>query len=128
MPTCNVVIGQKIDSAKVRLAKQLRRNMTPAERLLWQALRRNSVGGLHFRRQQVIAGFVVDFYCHSLGLVVELDGSVHEQQKQNDVARDAILTGLGLHLLRISNDEVTGDLEGVLRKIVARQPNPQPLP
>lgn len=95
MPARNVVIGQKIDSAKVRLAKQLRRNMTPAERLLWQALRRNSVGGLHFRRQQVIAGFVVDFYCHSLGLVVELDGSVHEQQKENDAARDAILAGLG---------------------------------
>jgi very-short-patch-repair endonuclease len=128
MPARNVVIGQKIDSAKVRLAKQLRRNMTPAERLLWQALRRNSVGGLHFRRQQVIAGFVVDFYCHSLGLVVELDGSVHEQQKENDTARDAILTGLGLRVLRISNDEVTGDLDGVLRKIVARQPNPRPLP
>ena len=115
----NVIIGQRVEGSKIQAAKQLRRNMTPAEGLLWRKLRQNSINGLHFRRQQVIAGFIVDFYCHAAGLVVEVDGPVHKQQRENDQARDAILSGMGLHILRISNDEITADLTDVLRKILA---------
>ncbi len=74
--------------------------MTRAEQLLWQALRRSSLEGLHFRRQQVIAGFIVDFYCHETALVVELDGSIHEEQVENDAERDAVISGMGLHVLQ----------------------------
>jgi very-short-patch-repair endonuclease len=55
--------------------------MTPAERILWQELRGNKLGA-HFRRQQIIAGFIVDFYCHKVALVIEVDGDVHDLQKE----------------------------------------------
>ena len=57
--------------------------MTPAEKILWNELRANKLG-VHFRRQQVIAGFIVDFYCHKAGLVVEVDGDIHDLQKEED--------------------------------------------
>lgn len=57
----NVVIGQKITARKKQRARELRRNMTPDERMLWEHLRANRLNGLHFRRQQIIAGFIVDF-------------------------------------------------------------------
>jgi very-short-patch-repair endonuclease len=129
VPAPGIVTGQKISGAKADRARQLRQKTTPAERRLWQALRRSSIEGLHFRRQQVIAGFIVDFYCHAAGLVVELDGPIHEQQKENDAQRDTILLSMGLRVLRISNDEVNADIPGVLRKIIAQaRPNPRPLP
>jgi len=115
----NVVIGQKIDAIKIESAKNLRRIMTPAERLLWHALRNNRLHGLHFRRQQVIAGFVADFYCHAASLVVEVDGPVHERRAQGDVERDAVLSGMGLRVLRVRNEEVFSDLTGVMRRIIA---------
>jgi len=126
MSVRSFITGQKIGIGKVDRAKQLRRKMTPAERLLWQALRRSSVDGLHFRRQQVIAGFIVDFYCHSGSLVVEIDGPIHESQRESDAERGA---NMELRVLRISNDEVMSDLPAVIRKIIAHaKPNPRPLP
>ena len=129
MPAPGIVTGQRVLSSKVERAKELRSKMTQAERLLWHALRRSSVDGLHFRRQQVIAGFIVDFYCHAAGLIVEVDGPIHEEQTEGDEQRDAILSGIGLRVLRIKNEEVVSDLGGVVRKIIAHsRPNPLPLP
>jgi very-short-patch-repair endonuclease len=122
-----IVTGQKIGSTKAELAKRLRREMTPAERLLWRALRGSSLNGVHFRRQQIVAGFVADFYCHSSALVVEVDGWVHEEQRVSDARRDAILSGLGLRVLRVSNDEVMSNVDGVLQKI-AENLTPGPFP
>ncbi len=96
----NIVIGQKVDPKKAARARELRHNMTDAERLLWQHLRANQLGGWHFRRQQVIAGYIVDFYCHAAGLAVELDGAVHESRADYDAERDQILTQHGLRVLR----------------------------
>jgi very-short-patch-repair endonuclease len=76
MPVKNIVSGQQITKEKFQKAKELRRDMTSAEKVLWNELRGNKLG-VHFRRQQIIAGFIVDFYCHRAGLVIELDGSVH---------------------------------------------------
>ena len=118
-PSRNIVIGQKVDPEKVQRAKELRSRMTPAEAALWKQLRANRAGGLHFRRQQVIAGFIVDFYCHAAGLVVELDGDVHAGQRSYDEERDAILAAHGLHVVRVSNAEVTEDLAGVLQMLMA---------
>src|SRR5438270_611728 len=87
-PVPNIVIGQRVDPAKVLRSKELRRQMTPAERSLWNCLRANRLGGLQFRRQQVIDGFIVDFYCHAAAVVVEADGPVHEQQAEYDAERD----------------------------------------
>jgi len=84
MPRKNLVIGQKVQPEKVALAKELRDTMTPAERYLWQQLRANRLDGWHFRRQQIIDGFIVDFYCHQADLVIEIDGPIHESQQAAD--------------------------------------------
>ncbi len=96
----------------------MRKEMTPAEKKLWQRLRASRLGGFHFRRQQVIDRFIVDFYCNKAGLVVEVDGGVHEKQIAYDRERDLHLTGLGLTVLRFTNTEITNDLEGVLARIL----------
>ena len=91
MPIHRVVIGHKIDPVKRQRAVELRRDMTPAERVLWKSLRGNQLQELHFRRQQVVEGFIVDFCCHSALLVVEVDGGIRETQRDYDADRDQIL-------------------------------------
>ncbi|MGC9400726.1 MAG: endonuclease domain-containing protein [Anaerolineae bacterium] len=115
----NIIRGQRINPKKLERAKELRRNMTPAETKLWAALRRNQLDGLHFRRQQIIDGFIVDFYCHAVGLVVEVDGAVHGEPDQAayDAERQRILESRGLRLLRVRNKEVMQNLERVLDQI-----------
>jgi very-short-patch-repair endonuclease len=115
--TNNIIIGQKITSTKHQIAKELRRNMTPEEKILWQYLRSNRLNGLHFRRQQIIDGFIADFYCHAAGLVIEVDGEIHEQQIEYDLERDRILSARGLCLLRVKNEYVRNNLDEVLRWI-----------
>lgn len=117
MPTQKIVTGQKVTQAKVDWAKELRRKMTPAERRLWQELRANRLDGWHFRRQQIIAGFIVDFYCHRAGLVVEVDGPIHETQVEADAEREAVLQGRGLTILRFTNRQVMNDMRTVLKEI-----------
>ena len=119
MPARNIVIGQRVDQVKVQRAKELRRQMTKEERILWQQLRTNRLQGFHFRRQQVIAGFIVDFYCHAAGLAVEMDGEVHQQQVEYDAERDCVLSARGLRILRIRNTEIFENLPGVLARIAA---------
>jgi len=118
MPIKNIVIGQNITTEKRQRAKELRQNMTPEEALLWHELRTNKFAGWHFRRQQVIDGFIVDFYCHAASLIVEVDGGIHEIQKEQDAERDAHLISRGFCILRVTNDEVNKDLQGVLQKIL----------
>jgi very-short-patch-repair endonuclease len=113
MPVKNINPGQKIDPKKLQRAIDLRSEMTPAEKILWQELRGNKLG-FHFRRQQVIAGFIVDFYCHSAGLVIELDGDIHKEQQEYDTVRDKILEDMGLHVLRYSNNDVLQNLPRML--------------
>jgi very-short-patch-repair endonuclease len=115
----NIIVGQKVDDVKVQRAKELRRELTDEEKLLWQYLRKNRLGGFHFRRQQVIQGFIVDFYCHKAGLVVELDGGVHEDQIEYDQERDKVLEGRDLRILRVRNEEIQNNLQEVLARIEA---------
>jgi len=117
MPVRNTVIGQSVSSEKRRLAKELRQNQTPAERLLWNALRTNKQG-VHFRRQQIIDGYIADFYCHAYALIVELDGGVHELQQEYDAARDMHLIERGFRILRFKNEEIEKDLNGTLKRIL----------
>ena len=79
--------------------------MTPAEKILWQELRANKLG-VHFRRQQVIAGFIVDFYCHKVALVIEVDGDIHDLQQEEDTERENALRKMGLKIVRFRNDEI----------------------
>jgi very-short-patch-repair endonuclease len=118
MPVKNIVIGQKITSEKKQRAKELRRELTPEEALLWHELRTNKLAGWHFRRQQVIDGLIVDFYCHAASLIIEVDGGIHEMQKEQDAERDTHLISRGFRILRVTNDEVNNDIQGVLQKIL----------
>ena len=87
--------------------------MTPAEAQLWQRLKAGRLEGFHFRRQQVIDEYIVDFYCHAASLVVELDGSGHLVQEEYDQERDNCLRSRGLRVLRFLNTEVEKDMEAV---------------
>lgn len=109
---------QKIDGEKLRLAKYFRRNMTYAERCFWNIVRSNQVNGLRFRRQQVIHSFIADFYCNQIGLVVEIDGGVHERQKDYDGLRDAIIGAYGIRVMRFSNEVVLQHTERVKERIM----------
>jgi len=118
MPVKNIVVGQKITNEKKQRAKEMRREMTPAENILWQRLRKNQLSGFHFRRQQVIDGFIVDFYCHAISLIVEIDAGLHETQQEQDAEREAHLISRGFQVLRFTNDRVENDIEGVLQEIL----------
>jgi very-short-patch-repair endonuclease len=113
----HIITGQTVSDTKRELLRSLRREMTAQESLLWSRLRANRLRGLHFRRQQLIHGFVAGFYCHAAGVVVEVDGGIHDQQVDADATRDAALTALGLLVIRFRNEEVNGNLDAVLEAI-----------
>ena len=115
MPVKNIIPGQTVTKEKLQRAKELRRDMTPAEKILWQELRANKLG-VHFRRQQVIAGFIVDFYCHKAGLVVEVDGDIHEDavHQLEDDHKDKDLEAKCILVQRFTNEEVLNDIETVI--------------
>ena len=113
----NVVIGQQGEETKLILARQMRRWMTPAEKMLWGRLRQNRLG-VPFRRQQIIDGFIADFYCHSAALVVEVDGPIHDPDY--DAERDRVFGERGIAVLRFTNDEVYERIGFVLSRIRRR--------
>lgn len=97
-------------------AKQLRENMTAAEKSLWNRLRENQLG-VRFKPQHPIDIFIADFYCHSLKLIIEVDGNIHEIQKDYDVGRTNELKNYNIQVIRFRNDEVLNDIESVISKI-----------
>jgi len=99
-------------------AEELRKNMTSAEKIIWQHIHINE-WKLKFRRQHPISNFIVDFYCHPIKLVIEIDSDIHdaEEIKKSDVLREKTLTSLGLKVLRFNNQEVYINSKEVLRKI-----------
>ena len=90
--------------------------MTECERLLWSRLRRKQLHGVQFYRQKPMGSYIVDFYAPAAMLVVEVDGSQHQDQVnfQNDAIRDESLKGQGLRVLRFTNQQMVDDLDGVV--------------
>jgi very-short-patch-repair endonuclease len=116
----HIVRGQPVNEVLKDRAKQMRLAMTPEERVLWQELRGSRLGlGMRFRRQQIVHGYIVDFYCHVADLVVEVDGPIHDDQFEHDTMRDQILASLGLRVLRFKNNEIRHNLDAVLTRIHA---------
>lgn len=101
-------------------AKQLRKNMTPAETVLWMH-QKAGLEGYKFRRQHPIGIYIADFYCHRAKLIIELDGSIHqlEEVQQNDNKREADLLEWGYQVIRFSNEEVFNKINFVLNRILA---------
>ena len=98
--------------------KENRQNETPAETVLWKFLRSDQLG-VHFRRQHIIGDYIADFACLPLRLIIELDGGYHElpTQQMNDKERTKCLESKGFKVIRFSNEEVLGDIEGTIIKI-----------
>ncbi len=99
--------------------KTLRKNLTPAEATLWKYLQRKQLKGRKFRRQHSIENYIVDFYCASENLIVELDGAVHLDfaQQNYDYERTQNLETLGFMIVRFENKLVFENIEGVLEEI-----------
>jgi very-short-patch-repair endonuclease len=93
----------------VKRAKDLRRNMTEAEKLLWSKIRRDQIDGLPFRKQVPIGDYIADFGCLPIKLVIEVDGGQHDALKAQDDARTACLESQGYQVLRFWNNEVFGN-------------------
>jgi very-short-patch-repair endonuclease len=117
-----VIRGQPVRQSKKELARQMRKQMTSTETLLWGELRDHRLHGAHFRRQQVIGGYIADFYCHAAGLVVEVDGKYHEDRAEYDAERDKAISMYDLTVIRFTNDEVIDDLLNVLDRITLYLP------
>jgi very-short-patch-repair endonuclease len=107
---------------KIRYALGLRKRMTDAETLLWNHLKNRQLNNLKFRRQVPISWFITDFLCIEKQLIVEVDGSVHDEQKEYDKEREAELQTLGFTILRFTNDDVLNDLKRVLETIKKASP------
>ncbi len=123
----------------IQFARSLRKNMTNAEKILWAELRKRRTQGKKFLRQHPIffsdvgreRFYIADFYCHEQRLVIELDGRVHENQKEQDEARTYVINQLGIKVIRFTNDEVENNLMEVMRKIdeeLLTHPRPFPSP
>ena len=106
-------------------SRDLRNNMTDAEKRLWSKLRVKQILGLQFYRQKPILNFIVDFYCPSVNLVIECDGSQHytDEGLEADRVRDEALAQLGLRVLRFDNGQVLAEIDGVVEQIylIAKQ-------
>src|SRR6185437_4507096 len=98
-------------------ARQLRKDMTPAEKVLWERLRFQRLAGFRFRRQHPAGPFILDFACVSIQLGVELDGWVHDATGRYDQRRDAFLTEHGWTMLRFRNEEIVFGLDEVVARI-----------
>ena len=100
-----------------KLIYEFRDNPTPAEKALWDVLRNKNVLGLKFRRQHKIGQFIVDFYCHNAGLIIEVDGGIHEKRKTEDQVRSRFFRTLGLRVIRFSNEEILKSSEEIKQRI-----------
>ena len=103
-----------------QLSRQLRENMTDAERYLWAKIRMKQLKGYQFYRQKPIGDYIVDFFCPRAKLVVEIDGSQHfsDEMAEYDRIRDEYIRSLGLRVLRFTNTNVLTHIEGVVENII----------
>ena len=101
-----------------QLARELRKNSTLSEVLLWKELKNRALG-IQFHRQVLLDEFIVDFYCHEVMLVIEIDGRSHDGERayKADVKRQSKLEALGVHFLRFNDIDVKRDMSNVLRGI-----------
>ena len=128
--TTDMIDSNAMADRQREFARRMRAQPTDAERLLWQRLRHDiSLAGSHFRRQALVGQFIVDFASRRAKLVIELDGGQHDWQQASDALRTRQIEAAGYSILRFWNNDVLGNLEGVLSEIQrALPPTPDPSP
>ncbi|HEY0151757.1 MAG TPA: DUF559 domain-containing protein [Longimicrobium sp.] len=125
-------VSPALKARMTEVARGFRKAPTPSEAILWRALRGEALGGHKFRRQQPIGPFIVDFYCSTERLIVEVDGGVHETQRERDAERQALLESLDLRFVRLPADLVEinlpAALQAIRRAFTSSSPLPHPAP
>ncbi|TXH69648.1 MAG: endonuclease domain-containing protein [Thiothrix sp.] len=125
MKTC---LYQPYNPQLVALARINRKNPTAAEAKMWELiLRQRQLAGFKFLRQKPLAGYIVDFYCAALQLVIEIDGDSHADKSEYDAERTRVLNALGLTVIRYTNEEVLMNPQGVYEHLLEQVTHPQPL-
>jgi len=110
------------DQKRAERARSLRRALTPAELTLWTRIRARQLGGFKFARQEPIDRYYVDFVCRERRLIIELDGGQHAESLE-DRHRDRALCALGYRVIRIWNNDVIENLDGVLQRLLSELEN-----
>jgi len=108
----------------IDLARDLRKKWTKEEEFMWELLRKKQLNWLKFRRQHPFWRYIADFYCDELKLVIELDGKIHELQKEYDEIRDETINNYWVEILRITNEELHSNIEWVMQQIIHYIPSP----
>lgn len=119
---------KKINSPQyvIKLAQEMRKNLTHCEKLLWDELKEKKINGSKFRRQHPVHRYILDFYCHEKKLAIEVDGNIHKIKYDEDEFRDKYLESIGIKTIRISNVEIMEDINKVLFKIMTILESPPP--
>jgi very-short-patch-repair endonuclease len=128
--TVNVIESPAMDDRERQFARRMRAEPTDAERVLWLRLRHDiKLVGSHFRRQTTVGPFIVDFASRRAKLVIEFDGGQHDWRRTADLSRTRRIEAAGYRVLRFWNNDVLGNLDGVLSEIQrAVPPTPDPSP
>ncbi|KYC38376.1 restriction endonuclease [Scytonema hofmannii PCC 7110] len=108
---------RQIPNALLERARELRKQQTPAEELLWECLRNRRLLNTKFRRQHNIDRYIIDFYCHDKLLIIEVDGSIHDTQQAEDAIRENWLKANGFSVIRFRNEQILNHIEAVLNEI-----------
>ena len=116
----NMKTGMHYGASKTifQFAKALRKNMTAPEKVIWERICNNQLG-VKIRRQHPIHNYIVDYYCHEVKLVIEVDGGIHlsKENMQNDLIREAGLKEYGIEIIRFTNEEVSNEIDIVIEKL-----------
>ncbi|MBW7997331.1 MAG: endonuclease domain-containing protein [Candidatus Glassbacteria bacterium] len=99
------------------LSRKLRKNSTLVEVLLWEQLKARKLRGYQFARQKPVGDFIVDFFCHDLHLVIEIDGSSHDKRLEQDKARQGFLESLGMKVIRFLDKDAKSNIQGVVSQL-----------
>ncbi len=110
---------------KLTIAREFRKNPTRAENILWNAIKRDQISGYRFRRQYVVAGFIIDFYCPKLRLGIEVDGEIHnlDSNKIKDLERENIINQYNINIIRFTNKEIENRILTVLNNLKTKIKN-----
>jgi very-short-patch-repair endonuclease len=102
-------------------AETLRKNMTVAEKIIWDRVSKNQLG-VKIRRQHPVWKYIADYYCHELKLIIEIDGGIHliKENKEYDIGREITLNEFGIEIIRFTNDQVINEIEHVIETITGK--------
>jgi len=102
-----------------KLAKELRKTQTEAEKILWSKLNKNQISGLQFRRQHPIDKFITDFFCPKIKLAIEIDGSIHDipEYHIHDLGRSDIIKDFGITIVRFTNEQIINEIDYTVNQI-----------